>query len=112
MFCFLVGLAGNHPILIFVLMIFMNVGEIFFVWMHDIYQDSLHFKLLIVESILLTLMLLIQMIISCIASVIQTDGYMAFGYVQMSLALAIILNGFGRSGYLIIDYIRKQSVGN
>lgn len=76
--------------------------------MHDIYQDTLYLKFLIVESTIFTVMLMILLIVSLIAGVISTDGYLAFGYVFMSLAIVVIINGFIRSGYLIVDYVHKQ----
>lgn len=48
------------------------------------------------------------MIISCLAGVISTDGYLAFGYVFMAFGIVVIINGIARSGYLIVDYVQKQ----
>ena len=76
--------------------------------MHDIYQDSLYFKFLIVESTIFTVMLMIILILSCIAGVISTDGYLGFGYVFMALGIVSIINGIMRSGYLIVGYVQKQ----
>lgn len=76
--------------------------------MHDIYQDSLYFKFLIVESTIFTVMLMIILILSCIAGVISTNGYLAFGYVFMALGIVSIINGIMRSGYLIVGYVQKQ----
>lgn len=53
-------------------------------------------------------MLMIVMIISCLAGVISTDGYLAFGYVFMAFGIVVIINGIARSGYLIVDYVQKQ----
>ena len=76
--------------------------------MHDIYQDSLYFKFLIVESTIFTVMLMIILILSCISGVISTDGYLAFGYVFMAMAIVATVNGIIRSGYFIVDYVQKQ----
>ncbi len=82
-------------------------GEIFYAWLNEVYQDSLHLKFLFVESIMLSVLLLLQLIMSEISSIISTSGYLAFGYVYMSISIVIILNGFCRSGYLIFDYLNK-----
>ena len=76
--------------------------------MHEIYQDSLYFKFLIVESSIFTVMLMIILILSCIAGGISTDGYLGFGYVFMALGIVTIINGIMRSGYLIVGYVQKQ----
>lgn len=76
--------------------------------MHDIYQDTLYFKFLIVESTIFTVMLMILMIISCISGVISTNGYLAFGYVFMAFSIVVIISAITRSGYLIVDYAQKQ----
>ena len=54
-----------------------------------------------------SVLLLIQLILSEISGVISTNGYLAFGYVYMSIAIAGILHGFIRSAYLIFDYVQK-----
>ncbi len=103
----MVGLIGNHPLPIFIVMTLIYAGEIFYVWMYDVYQDSLILKFLIVESIMSGLLLTIQLILSEISSVISTEGYLAFGYVYMSLVIVLTLNSLVRGGYLIIDYVQK-----
>jgi hypothetical protein len=107
-FCLLVALLGNHTIIIFVVMTVMYAGEIFYAWFHEIYQDSLHFKFLFVEGIMLGVLLLIQLVLSKISGIISTSGYLAFGYVYMSICIAVMLNGFARSGYLIFDYLSAK----
>jgi len=102
-----VGLLGNHTVIIFVIMTVVYAGEIFYAWMHDVYQDSLHFKFLFVESLMLGVLLLLQLILSEISGVISTSGYLAFGYVYMSIAIAILLIGLTRSAYLVFDYISE-----
>jgi len=51
------------------------------------------------------------MIISCISSVISTEGYLAFGYIFMTFSIVVVINGIVRSGYLIADYVQKQMEG-
>ena len=104
-YCLLVALLGSHTIIIFVIMTIIYAGEIFYAWFYEIYQESLHFKFSFVDSLMLGTLLLIQLILSHISGVISTSGYLAFGYVYMSICIAVILNGLFRSGYLIFDYI-------
>jgi hypothetical protein len=54
---------------------------------------------------MLSVLLLIQLILSEISGVISTSGYLAFGYVYMSIAIVLMINGFIRCTYLIFDYI-------
>lgn len=107
-FSLLVGLLGSHTVIVFVIMTVVYAGEIFYAWMHDVYQDSLHFKFLFVESLMLGVLLLLQLILSEISGVISTCGYLAFGYVYMSIAIAILLIGLTRSAYLVFDYISEK----
>lgn len=108
MFCLFTAILGDHTVVIFVIMSLIFAGELFYAWFNEIYQDSLHLKFLLVESVLTGVLLFVQMIISQISGKIETTGYLAFGYVHMSICIVIMLNGLGRSGYLIMDYLSGQ----
>lgn len=107
-FCLLVALLGNHTIIIFVIMTVIYASDIFYAWFYEIYQDSLHFKFTFVESFMLGVLLLLQLILSQISAAISTSGYLAFGYVYMSICIAVMLNGLARSGYLIFEYVMSK----
>lgn len=107
-FTLLVALLGDYTVLVAVLVIIMNAAEIIYCWHYEIYQDTLYFKFAISESLMISLLFLIKLILSQISGIISTNGYLSFGYIYMSIAIVVILNGFARSGYLILDYIRKN----
>ena len=109
MFCLFTAILGDHTIIIFVFMTLIFAGELFYAWFNEVYQDSLHLKFLLVESVLTGVLLLVQMIISQISEKIETGGYLAFGYVHMSICIVIMLNGLGRSGYLITNYLSDKA---
>lgn len=55
-----------------------------------------------------SLLFVIKLVLSQISGVISTNGYLSFGYIHMSIAIVIILNGFVRLGYLITDHIKNK----
>ena len=69
-FCLFAAILGDHTIVIFVVMSLVLAGELFYAWFNEVYQDSLHLKFLFLESLLMGVLLLIQMIISEISGVI------------------------------------------
>ncbi len=110
MFCLFTAILHDHTIIIFVFMSLIFAGELIYAWFNEVYQDSLQMKFLLVESVLTGLLLFIQMIISQISGKIETVGYLAFGYVHMSICIVIMLNAFGRSGYMIMNYLSVKSI--
>jgi hypothetical protein len=108
MFCLLTAILGDYTIIIFVFMTLIFAGELFYARFNEVYQDSLHLKFLLVESVLTVVLLFVQMVISQISAKIETSRYLVFGYVHMSICIVIMLNGLGRIGYLITNYLSEK----
>lgn len=55
---------------------------------------------------------LIIFVLSFISNSAQTNAYLAFGYVYMTLAIVIVINNFVRVAYLVFDHFKKIKNGS
>jgi hypothetical protein len=54
---------------------------------------------------------LIHFILGLSSNSLIKNGYLAFGYIYMTISIVLVFNSFAKSFYLIYDHCRKVKIG-